>query len=626
MYLKLYYLYIYDVRNFTRMCYSFRLIGSLSLILISNIILSQQYSDYIGLGHNAGIEISSSHNTPNNSDNEVLTGANLFTDLNGASRFLRQATMGSNYEAISSASQNGLTNWLDNQLSLTPISFSSEYQRIYDEADAIIPDVPGDPLDPRNEFFAYAFYEMGFKLPDVLRQKVAFALSQIFVISPTNSTLSNRGFINASYYDILYLGAFDNFRDMLYDVSMHPAMGLYLSHFKNRKADIIQGSFPDENYAREIMQLFTIGLYELNADGSFKLDSNGETIPTYTNEDIQELSKIWTGLSGGVSANGGPPIFTAGIGAFDLTQPMKMYQIYHDQTEKVLIDGTVIPANQSGMDDINQAIDALFNHENVGPFISTRLIQQLVKSNPSPQYIKRMSSIFNNNGSGERGDLEALIRGILLDPEARDCEWIDNPTSGKLTQPVEKLTHLFTAFDLQTPSNKYWFRDEIELFDKLQQSFLAAPTVFNFYTPFFAEKDFVATNNLVSPEFQILNSTSGIHYLNVIEDILKKRPFINRTKLSNGMKGLSYNSQDEAFFDYTDETNLYDPNDNSTIDLLLDRLDIILCSGQLTPENKVIIKNTIIQNRNDDSSYNTRDVLNDAIYYIMISPDYNILK
>lgn len=608
------------------MSYSLRIVNLVCIFFGLQALSAQQYSDYIGFGNSAGITVRSSHATTNNTQNQVLTGSNLFTDMNGASRFLRQATMGTNYETISSTAQMGLTNWLDNQFSLPPTSFASEYQRIYDEADAIIPDIPDDPLDQRNEFLSYTFYEMGIKYPDILRQKVAFALSQIFVISPTNSTLTNRGYANASFYDILYLGAFSNFRDVLFDVSMHPAMGIYLSSFKNRKADIIQGSFPDENYAREIMQLFTIGLLELNPDGSFKLDSDGNTIPTYDNEDIQELSKVFTGLSGGASDNGNPVSFTSGFGAFDLTVPMKMYENYHDKTEKTLIDGTVIPANQDGVTDINIAIDVLFNHENTGPFIGLRLIQHLVKSNPSPQYINRITAIFNNNGKGVRGDLQAIIKGILLDPEARNCEWINQPTAGKLIQPVERMTHVFSAFDIQTPSDKYWFRDEIELIEKTQQSFLAAPSVFNFFSPFYAENDYVAPNNLVSPEFQILNSTSGIHNLNVTEDIFKRRPFGNRTRLNNNMTGLAVDVSDDPVLDLSDEQSLYDPNDTNSIDLILDRLDLILCSGQLRPTSKAIIKQTIVQNQIDDSSYNARSVVNDAIYYIMISPDYIILK
>lgn len=608
------------------MSHSTSIVAILHLVFFIQTATAQQYSDYIGFGHSAGITVRTSHNTPTNTNHQVLTGPNLFSDMNGSSRFLRHATMGSNYETINTVSQDGLTKWLDDQFALTPTSFASEFQRIYNEVDAIIPNLPDDPLDPRREFLSYTFYEMGIKYPDVLRQKVAFALSQIFVISPANSTLTNRGFANSSFYDILYLDAFGNFREMLFDVSMHPAMGIYLSSFKNRKADIIQGSFPDENYAREIMQLFTIGLLELNPDGSFKLDHNGNTIPTYDNEDIQELSKVFTGLSGGASDNGNPVSFTSGIGAYDLTVPMKVYENYHDKTEKILIDGTVIPANQDGLDDINMAIDVLFNHENVGPFIGLRLIQHLVKSNPSPQYINRITSIFNNNGNGIRGDLKAVIKGILLDPEARDCEWINLPTSGKLVQPVERLTHLFSAFDIQTPSNKYWFRDEVELIEKTQQSFLAAPTVFNFFSPFYAENDYVAPNGLVSPEFQILNSTSGIHNLNVTENVFKRRPFGNRTRLNNNMTGLAVDVADDPVLDLSDEQNLYDPNDPTSVDQILDRLDLILCSGQLKASTKAIIKQTIIQNQIDDNSYNARDAIGDAIYFIMISPDYIILK
>lgn len=608
------------------MFYTKQVIGVLFIILLCNLMTAQQYDDYIGYGHNAGIQVQSSNSTTNNSDDKILTGSNLLTDQEGASRFLRQATMGSNYEAINSTSQTGLTNWLNTQFALTPISFASEYQRIYNEANFIITGNVGAPIVDDNEFLPYVFYEMGVKQPDVLRQKVAFSLSQIFVISPANDVLRNRGFSCASYYEILYQGAFGNFRDLLFDVTMHPSMGLYLSHFQNKKADLVQGLFPDENFAREIMQLFTIGLHELNQDGSLIQDANGELIPTYDNEDIQELAKVFTGLSGAINLTGTPSVFGSIVGAYDLSLPMKMFQNYHDSREKILIDGTILPANQAGMDDINQAIDVLFNHDNVAPFFSLRMIQHLVKSNPSPQYINRISSIFNNNGNGVRGDIGAVIRGILLDPEARDCAWITDPTAGKLTQPIERITNLLFGFDVQTPSNKFWFWDLYDVHPRILQAFQSSPSVFNFFSPFYAEKDFVQPNGLVSPEFQILNSSSGIHYLNTIENMLKLRPFGNRTKLFPGRLALDFNFDDDPYFDFSDELNLYDPNDNSTLDLILDRLDLILCSGQMKAENKVIIKNSIIQQRINFPSFSDQQVLIDMIYYIMISPDYTILK
>jgi len=608
------------------MSHTKRITKLLFISIISNLISAQQYDDYIGYGHNAGIQVHSSNSATNTSDGKILTGSNLFTDLKGASRFLRQATMGSNYEAINNTSQNGLTEWLNAQFALSPISFVSEYQRIYDEANFIITGNVGAPIVADNEFLPYAFYEMGAKQPDVLRQKVAFSLSQIFVVSPANDVLRNRGFSCAGYYEILYQGAFGNFRDLLFDVTMHPTMGLYLSHFQNKKADLVQGLFPDENFAREIMQLFTIGLHELNQDGSLLLDANGQLIPTYDNNDIQELAKVFTGLSGAINKTGTPSVFGSIVGAYDLTLPMKMFQNYHDRREKALIGGTILPANQAGMDDINQAIDVLFNHDNVAPFFSVRMIQHLVKSNPSPQYINRISSIFNNNGYGVRGDIGAVIKGILLDPEARDCAWINDPNAGKLTQPIERITHAFAALNVQTPSNKFWFWDLFDVYPRILQGFQSSPSVFNFFSPFYAEKDYVEPNGLVSPEFQILNSSSGIHYLNTIENMLKFRPFGNRTKLFPGRLALTFNFDDDPYFDLSDELNLYDANDNNSLDLILDRLDLILCSGQLKVENKVIIKNTIIQNRTNFPATTGQNVVNDMVYYIMISPDYNILK
>jgi uncharacterized protein (DUF1800 family) len=580
---------------------------------------AQTYTDFLGNGHQIGINISSSNESGNSLDDHVISGNGRFTDEVGASRFLAQASMGANYEDIQEVAGMGIDDWLDFQFSMTPNSFESEYTRIYNDAIALTP----NNITHKNEYMSYTFYETLMKHPDVLRQKVAFALSQIFVISPTNSILTNRGYANAHYYDMLYLGAFGNFHDLLYNVTLHPCMGIYLSHLQNQKPDIIQGTSPDENYAREIMQLFSIGLFELNTDGTPKLDANGDIIPTYDIEDIQELSKVFTGLSGSARLNGAATLFATGIGALDLREPMTMYYDYHSKREKVLIDGTVIPENQLGLDDVDDAIDVLFNHDNVGPFIGKRLIQQLVKSNPSPQYVHRVSTVFNNDGNGVRGNMEAVIRQILIDPEARDCTWFSDPTSGKLIQPLQRLTNLFLAFDVSTPSNKFYFRDELELFDKLEQSFLAAPTVFNFFTPFYAEKDFVEPNELVSPEFQILNSTTGMYYLNETEDKLKVRPFLNRTLPNAAQTALNNNNADRPVFDFTDEIAIYQ---NQGLRALIDRLNLLICRGQLHPNIENMIVGTIQNNIANVATYDVNDIINDAIYYIMITPNYTILK
>ena len=588
-------------------------------ILLSHAVSidAQTYSDYFGNGHQVGMTTSSSNDNGNDKVDDAFVGTGFFPDEKGASRFLAQATMGANYEAIQNVVSIGIDEWIDNQFSLVPTSFQSEYDRIFNEAIAI---VVNNPIH-KDEYMSYTFYEMLLKHPDALRQKVAFALSQIFVISPPNSIVNAR--TSSNFYDKLYYGAFGNFHDILLDVSIHGGMGLYLSHFRNRKADVVQGTFPDENYAREIMQLFSIGLYELNLDGSHKKDANGESIPTYDIKDIQELARVFTGLAGSVRLDGDTPGFHASYTSYDFREPMGMYYDFHDKREKILVDDTVLPANQMGMKDIEDAVFNLYNHPNVGPFISIRLIQHLVKSNPSSQYIFRVAKVFNDDGNGVRGNMQEVVRAILTDPEARDCSWMTDPSSGKLIQPVQRLTNLFLAFDLNTPSNKIWFKDEGDILAKFEQSFLASPTVFNFFSPFYAEEYYVAPNGLVSPEFQILNSTSGMYYLNEIENSLKVRPFKNRTKLTSNGLALELNHSDEPVLDFSDEIAVYN---SQGLSALIDRLDLLLSRGQLESGVKNIIMNTLNNNIQNDSNYDVDDIIKDALYFIMITPNYTILK
>lgn len=595
---------------------------TLSMVLIMMMALAvnaQTYSDYFGNGHQVGISTSSSIEWGNNTIDNAIVGPGIFPDEKGAARFLAQATMGASYEDIQEVVTIGIDAWLDNQFALTPISFESEYNRIYNQALQI---VTAHELD-RNEYLTFAFYEKLIKHSDALRQKVAFALSQILVINPIKSQIGNRAYATSHFYDILYLGAFGNYYDILYNVSLHPLMGAYLSHFQNQKSDIIIGTLPDENYAREIMQLFSIGLHELNQDGSLRLDSNGEPIPTYSIQDIQELARVFTGLSGSERLDDIVPSFTHSFGAFNLAKPMAMYYDFHDKREKLMIDNTVIDANQPGLTDIDIAIEKLFNHQNVGPFISRRMIQHLVKSNPSPQYIFRVATIFNNDGNGTRGNMEAVIRAILTDPEARNCSWINDATAGKLIQPVERLTSLFLGFDISTPSDKFWFRDNLDVLDKLEQAFLGAPSVFNFFSPFYAEKEFVEANELVSPEFQILNSTTGMNYLNETEFRIKSRLFKNRTNPNGVNSGLLENPNDAPVLDFSDEIAAYQ---SGGLDALIDRLDLIICRGQLKNSVKNIIINTISENIQNSSNYDVIDIVHDALYFIMISPSYTILK
>lgn len=595
-------------------------------------LLAQTYSDYYGTGQTIDLTVTGSDAQNGDTPTGTVSGTDLIPDLVGASRFLAQSTMGSNYEEMEYVSQVGVDTWLDEQFAIPASSYLTTYTDIFDEAIAAITAVHGNNIDqdPRHDYLSFSFYQKLMTEEDQLRQKMAFALSQIFVVS-TNGTTLDAGFGISSYYDQLYQGAFGNFYDLLRNVTYHPIMGGYLSTYKNKKEDPVEGTLPDENYAREVMQLFTIGLFELNNDGSFQLDANGDLIPTYDIEDIQELAKVFTGFSGGAwdpiyyPQNAGlTPTFDLNIYQTDLTTPMLMYDQEHDSTPKVMVDGSILPGGQTGVEDVDGALNILFNHPNVGPFISLRLIQHTVKSNPSPAYINRVATVFNDNGQGVRGDLQEVIRAILIDPEARDCSWIDDTQTGRLKQPMERFTHLWKAFDIQTPSGKYWLQDNTAFYSLVEQAFMWSPSVFNFFSPLYAEPGLVAPNDMVSPEFQILHSTSGIHYINIIEYVLKTVHFPNNTAVHPVQERMTVNPSDFGSFDFSDEINILD---TQGIEALINRLDLILCHGQLSDDIRLLIENAYYQNSgNSGAAYSSEDAVIDAIYFMMVSSDYTILK
>ena len=407
-------------------------------------------------------------------------------------------------------------------------------------------------------------------------------------------------------------------------------MGVYLSHMQNEKADSLAGVFPDENYAREIMQLFTIGLFDLNIDGTLKLDPHGHAIPTYDIEDVQEMARVFTGLSGSAYDPTSvfyelnlPLKFNAPGNQYDFTAPMIMWDEYHDQDQKVLITGDTLPAGQTGNQDLHDVLDMLFNHSNTGPFIAKRMIQHLVKSNPSPSYVKRVALAFEDNGLGVRGDMKAIVIAILTDPEAIECDWIVDNTQGKLIQPLERFINLFLAFDLKTPSGKYYFRDIEQFDDKIEQSFLNASSVFNFFTPFFSESKYVGPSELVSPEFQIFHSISSIHYLNLIENSLKRQPFNNYSVVHATTGLLSNNAQDRPILDLSEELDIYN---NQGIEALLERLNLILCRGQMSQTTMDLIAGTILSYQDNEEDYTGERALDDTLYFVMASPDYIIQK
>ena len=542
------------------------------------------------------------------------------TDLNSeqeASRFLAQATLGADRELIQQVTERGIEAWIDAQFAL-PQSGILAYlrQNLFDESQ--IPE-----MVPRRELFRFAMWNAIVKGRDLLRQRVALALSEIFVISTEVDEIYDAANGVANWYDMLLRNAFGNFRDLLEEVTYSPIMGHYLSHASNRKTSLVDNRFPDENYAREIMQLFTIGLFLLNEDGSLLLDGKNQPIPTYDNRHITEFAKVFTGLTYDIADD--PHIDWAAsfgdgrLNAHTATRPMVMWDEEHEPGPKTLLQGYTLPAGQSGALDIAAALDHLFEHPNVAPFIGRRLIQRLVKSNPSPAYIARVTAAFNDNGAGVRGDMQAVVKAILLDEEARDPIYLSDPQNGKLREPFMRFTQLVRAFHFSNPQDKFW--DEgggVE--PELGQYMFNAPSVFNFFSPDYRPPGPIGDAGLTAPEFQLLNSYTAISTINYWYSALEWEYLISPPAPGVTFRGQSYDIQ-QPLPDLSYELTLL-----SDIDALLDHLDLLLTYGTLSTAMRRIIR-TALEGAAADAG-NTQEeqlsIVRFAIYLFMICPEYAI--
>ena len=577
-----------------------------TLLFLSHIGIAQNYSDFVGAGHDNGITVTTSHNANASHDgSKTVDGFQNHNSatLKDASRFLAQATMGYDFETIENVATMGYEAWIDEQLSLprhTTVDAAQLIDQVYSGTE--LPEELYGFLK-----FRSAWWNIILNNPDLLRQKVTWSLSQIFVTSAVGSDLfEDVTALSTTYYDLLQKHSFGNYRDLLSAVSRNYSMGLYLSHFNNPKSNPALNIHPDENYAREVMQLFSIGLYELNNDGSRKLDDNGKFIPTYDNDDIREFAKIFTGFGDPLDDVFGEESDEEAVAQSGL--PMKMYDAHHEPGQKNLLNGQVVPAGQTGLEDFEDAMDNLFNHPNVGPFIGKALIQFMTTSNPSPEYVDRVASAFNDNGLGVRGDLKAVVKAILLDPEARRCNPADFATSGKLREPLTRFTSFIKAFNPKPNGNNQnvFVHEMVDWDETVGQTPQYASSVFNFYQPEYQPNGAIANNDLVGPEFQIHNSSTAIGFINNLNEwVFSPTPFPNEFELTVDV-GIN--------LDYTDELALIN---NPTA--LVDRLDILLGAGLLSQRTKTIITDAITQLDNEDR-------LPMAIYLIMMSPDYAVLK
>ena len=458
-------------------------------------------------------------------------------------RFLTQATFGVTDGDIANVEGQGFSGWLTSQMALAP---SASHQTFVEtRLTQLQASNPAATLTP-TEFYE-SFWSQVVTGPDQLRQRVKFALSQIFVVSLADTNVDPRG--AASYYDMLGANAFGNYRTLLEKVTLHPMMGLYLTSLSNQKEDLTIGRHPDENFAREVMQLMSIGVSKLNNDGTNQLDASGNPIPTYSSDDISGLAKVFTGMSWYSPTPTTNTFFGRNKDPNANVTPMTLYPAYHSISDKTFL-GATIPASTTAdpAGDIKIALDTIFNHPNVGPFIAKRLIQQLVTSNPTPAYVGRVASVFNNNGSGVRGDMAAVIRAILTDTEARDINVTTGATYGKIREPIVRLGNWMRAFGATSTSGAFLL-GSTSATTSLGESPLTSPTVFNFYRPGYVPPGTrLGAQNLTAPEMQIVDEVTVAGYLNTLQGAVGngvgsgsdiKAPYTREIALANDATALT---------------------------------------------------------------------------------------
>ncbi len=426
-------------------------------------------------------------------------------------RLLKQATFGANEALMNQVKQVGITSWVDSQLNMAAQSSMPAlgFYPTQQATNCTNNNVTGsaEQICARDNYSLFQvqlrFTQNALTKQDQLRQRVAFALSQILVTSGADSTIMPYGM--AKYQQMFLDNAFGNYKDLLTAVTLSPVMGDYLNMANSNKPDAARGIAANENYAREIMQLFSIGLYDLNLDGTVKKDAQDNLIPSYSQTTVENLARVFTGWTYANFNNATPPTRN---NASYYDYPMLPVASNHDTTAKVLIGGFVLPANQGATQDLNMAVDHLFAHPNVAPFISKQLIQKLVSSDPSPAYVARIATVFNNNGSGIKGDLKAVVRAILLDAEARGP--IKTVAGvGKLKEPV--LLALSAYRGLGGVNDGVWVRTQ---YAAMSQDLFRAPTVFNYYAP-----DNTISNGKLGPEFEILTSTTAFARANFLRNV-----------------------------------------------------------------------------------------------------------
>ncbi|MBL8311421.1 MAG: DUF1800 domain-containing protein [Burkholderiales bacterium] len=513
-----------------------------------------------------------------------------------ASRLLYQAGFGARPGDIDIVVNRGVNGWLDDQFAATGSQYTPRDWWPLNRPDTCVNNTTPPLTDssycqrdnyslfqPQREFFKHAINN-----GDQLRQRVAWTWSQLFVTSGTDVGMPY-GMID--YQQMLRDEAFSNFRNLLQKVTLHAAMGRYLDMVNNLKP--ANGVAPNENYAREVLQLFSVGLYQLNNDGTYKRGAKGELLDTYSQDDVENLAHVFTGWTYPTVPGNTPATLNR---VANTKGAMEERGAQHDYSTQAFMNGTIAGSQTQGQR-LNAALDIIFNHPNVPPFVSKFLIQQWVTGQPSTAYVDRVARVFQNNGSGVRGDMKAVIRAVLTDPEARGpAKW--NPTFGHQAEPVLAITRLARAMNAQTDG--VFFRTTT---GNSGQTVFVSPSVFNYYPPDYA----LSTSGVLAPEFAIYNTTSALNRVNVAYGTVFGT--INPDATVFGATGTQFDLS--AYTAVAADSNA-----------LLDRINDVLFAGRLTSTTRTKIKTAVDAVATTDPVARART----ALYLASAAPETQVLR
>ncbi len=494
-----------------------------------------------------------------------------------AARFLLQAQFSASDAEIAAVQNSSYADWLAQQFDAPRGQTGWDWlnQRGYGQIDNSTRYFdhfyPGD----------YMVWNQLMTAPDAVRKRLTLALSEFFVVSLTGLDFAWRSHAMAHYWDMLAQHALGNFRTLLEEVTLNPAMGHYLNTKGNQKENAATGRVPDENYAREVMQLFTIGLVQLNPDGSEKTGANGQRLETYTQSDVTQLARVFTGYDFDQRNNVVTPFDPEGkrkVGNTNFARQRMLFTPNRHSEQAVRFLGITIPAKTSGGEALKLALDTLFQHPNVGPFFGKQMIQRLVTSNPSPAYVARVAAAFADNGAGVRGDLRAVFAAILLDDEARSPAGLTDPRFGRLREPMLRLVQWGRTFGISSAQGSWKIGDLSNPATQLGQSPLRSPSVFNFFRPgYVPPATQMAAAGASAPELHIVTESSVAGYINYLQGVVRNGIYVNDPDLPNNV---SNSKNPKAGFDikasYTAELAMA-----SDAKALVARLNLLLCAGQL---------------------------------------------